>query len=329
MWSHLALDSDCFATNENGNFSHCEFVDACLPQGLSVAPFNSVNGRSEVHPPMKYSPTNGDVVINSVEKANNDQWDRCLKQIIEPLGFGGEEKEKRNSWCNFTHLGQCSYAGVYQPSLPNEHTQYGQFILIGGYVHVFRALGFSADKFSLYELRDKASEICSTSHSDLMTQFELRDRKAGVQSLNDIDVEAAATVEQLCFLSAYSFAILHHGHGFELERNFSVMETMEYGGAMLKVGWQLGAILYEINALPWTYTPDDTLMATEDKEDAESLKQSPNQTVPLNGLLFTLIALCTFVFVVKMQRKPTTVVSKASIDLPRYQPSSTPPICIK
>ena len=30
---------------------------------------------------------------------------------------------------------------------------------------------------------------------------------------------------------------------------------MNYDGAKLKVGWQLGAILYEINSMPWSYQP--------------------------------------------------------------------------
>ena len=37
----------------------------------------------------------------------------------------------RNKWCNYTHLGQCSFAGVYQPSLPDAGTAYGHFFLIG------------------------------------------------------------------------------------------------------------------------------------------------------------------------------------------------------
>ena len=37
---------------------------------------------------------------------------------------------------------------------------------------------------------------------------------------------------------------------------------MEYEGAQLNVGWQLGAILYEINALPWTFTPKTPSLET-------------------------------------------------------------------
>lgn len=105
MWSHLAQEAGCFET-VNGSLQHCEFEDACLPQGLRVVPFNSVSGRAQVHPPMKYGPLNTDVLINSVKEPHSNHWDACLEQIVGPLGFGGAEKEKRNAWCNYTHLGQ-------------------------------------------------------------------------------------------------------------------------------------------------------------------------------------------------------------------------------
>jgi hypothetical protein len=82
-------------------------------------------------------------------------------------------------------------------------------------------------------------------HSDLMAWYDvpITYNEDGVQIIGDIDVTQKAAQEQLCFLSAYSFALLHYGHGFEINRNFTVIETMSYGGATLKVGWQLGAIL--------------------------------------------------------------------------------------
>ena len=40
---------------------------------------------------------------------------------------------------------------------------------------------------------------------------------------------------ELCFLSAFSFAMLHYGHGFPLDKNFTAVETMSYEGVDLKV----------------------------------------------------------------------------------------------
>jgi hypothetical protein len=48
MWSSLAQGAGCFEEGVNGTLPHCEFIDACLPQGISVAPFNSVTGLSQV-----------------------------------------------------------------------------------------------------------------------------------------------------------------------------------------------------------------------------------------------------------------------------------------
>lgn len=58
-------------------------------------------------------------------------------------------------------------------------------------------------------------------------------------------------VLNLCFLSAFAYSMLHYGHGFDLERNFTAVKSMMYEGVPLQVGWQLGSVLYEINAIPW------------------------------------------------------------------------------
>jgi hypothetical protein len=87
----------------------------------------------KIHPPMSYHPR-ADVQVDGSGLASASvkaRWDGCLQQIVGPLGFGGKEKAERNRWCNYTHLGQCSFAGVYQPDLPDAATPYGRFVLIG------------------------------------------------------------------------------------------------------------------------------------------------------------------------------------------------------
>lgn len=52
-----------------------------------------------------------------------------------------------------------------------------------------------------------------------------------------------------CFIASYAYALLTEGYHFEPSRNLTVMAKIDG----LKVSWALGAMLYEINALPWEY----------------------------------------------------------------------------
>ena len=60
-----------------------------------------------------------------------------------------------------------------------------------------------------------------------------------------------------CFMSAFSYALLTEGYGFEPGRNLTVRGKIDG----LKVTWALGAMLYEINALPWEYVRPPTWVA--------------------------------------------------------------------
>jgi len=253
MWSFIAEEHGCFqGCYKAGCFqgdqvarTDCRVVDACLASGLSIQPFNDVQNQIELHPPARYHPVATNVWIDSQAPENGgSSWEGCLAQIVGPLGFGGEMKEERNKWCNYTHLGQCSFAGVYQPSLPDAGTAYGHFFLIGGYLKVWEFLGIGAHA-SLRDVAKAGKEVCALDAIELYTRFNVKHKSK----------KKKQEIEELCFFSAYAYAMLHHGHGFEVDRNFTALETMNYQGTLLKVGWQLGAILYEINTLPWKYKP--------------------------------------------------------------------------
>ena len=63
---------------------------------------------------------------------------------------------------------------------------------------------------------------------------------------------------ELCFVAAYAYEMFVTGHGFTADANFTTITETTYRGATVSVGWQLGAMLYEINALPWHYEPNAT-----------------------------------------------------------------------
>jgi len=115
----------------------------------------------------------------------------------------------------------------------------------GEYVKAWKLLGLNS-RASLGQAEAAGRELCALTSQELGVRFasELED---GTFTSEDM--------RMACFFPAFAFAMLHHGHGFDLDRNFTAIETMDYQGTLLKVGWQLGAILYEINTLPWKYEP--------------------------------------------------------------------------
>jgi hypothetical protein len=64
-------------------------------------------------------------------------------------------------------------------------------------------------------------------------------------------LEDGEDIVDYCFRSVYVFQILHNGYGFELD-DYVTSAGVVSGQ---KVGWALGAMLYEINTLPWHYNP--------------------------------------------------------------------------
>jgi len=60
-----------------------------------------------------------------------------------------------------------------------------------------------------------------------------------------------------CFVATFGYALLTEGYGFEPSRNLTVVNKIDE----LKVTWALGAMLYEINALPWEYVRPQTWVA--------------------------------------------------------------------
>ena len=131
-----------------------------------------------------------------------------------------------NAWCNYTHLGQCSFAGVYQPSLPDTMGPYGNFFLIGAYDHIWQALGLPATT-TLRALRAASVGVCSLDSAGLAERYHVKhEHLLGRTGHGDIDIgnettKALSAAQQACFLSAYAFALLRHGHGIELDRNLT------------------------------------------------------------------------------------------------------------
>lgn len=142
----------------------------------------------------------------------------------------------KNDWCDFAHGGDCSFAGIYQPKLPTQSETVGSFVGFSNYYHIWKFLKL-AENSTLDQLYTATKNVCSMSHDEVI------DFTARRVDYDDID--------SYCFRSTYAFQLLHSGYGFRM--NGTIRVTKIINGH--KIGWALGAMLYEINTMPWTHSP--------------------------------------------------------------------------
>jgi hypothetical protein len=76
-----------------------------------------------------------------------------------------------------------------------------------------------------------------------MSKDDLLKFNAATGVVEDVDVD------EYCFRSIYVFQLLHNGYGFNLDDHITATNVINGQ----KVGWALGAMMYEINAMPWKY----------------------------------------------------------------------------
>ena len=238
-WSHLAKVAGCWTwDDETGapvSTEPCEITDHCLPEDQEVSDFalTSVTGVFGVSPPLFAAPVHDRVKITGAKrtKASAERCERDVRDALFDPAF--------NRWCEYSHNGQCSYIGVYQPRLPTG-PDYGNFVLLGNYVKLFDQLSLG-NPTTLGAFHARAREVCGAT-TEAMPEGKL-------------------TADEFCFVAAFAYETLTTGHGFDGTRNLTAVDKMGYNGNYVNVGWPLGAMLYEINALPWTYVPPVAALA--------------------------------------------------------------------
>jgi Golgi nucleoside diphosphatase len=177
--------------------------------------------------------SSNDGYLNAILR-NDDSggnFDLCMELAYHLL------HKEQNEWCNFSHRGDCSFAGIYQPDLPEQSTKYGEFLAFSNYYAVWTFLGLPS-RSSLRDVQVAARTYCEMSLED-------------VTNIAGHRLEDGEDIVDYCFRSVYVFQILHNGYGFELD-DYVTSAGVVSGQ---KVGWALGAMLYEINTLPWHYDP--------------------------------------------------------------------------
>lgn len=150
----------------------------------------------------------------------------ACRQVVHQL-----LRQEANVWCNFAHDWDCSFAGIYQPKLPDL-----EFIVTSNFYSIFEFLGLGTT--TLTELRVQATRICDMTYPELQTYNNKR-----VKPL------AQADLVQCCFQATLAAAMLIEGVKFPLNKTVTAIDVINGQ----KLGWALGSMLYEINTLPWKF----------------------------------------------------------------------------
>jgi hypothetical protein len=161
-----------------------------------------------------------------------DQLDRCIR-VLKSNIIGNDG----NWYCDQVYNGNCGIAGQYQPALPESMS----FVGISSFEApwLFFQLPPTA---TLSTFREKATDICR------MTFGELIDYSAQLASLGKhVGTEVEDLLPYYCFLGSYTLLILEKGYGMKEKHTLTVLSSVKGD----KVSWALGAILYEVNSLPW------------------------------------------------------------------------------
>jgi hypothetical protein len=167
-----------------------------------------------------------------------DQMDRCVQSLKSLL------RKDRNDFCLEAHDGECSMDGSYQPPLPRGNT--GHFIGTSTYKYPWQFLQMPAVG-SVSQFRDAASNICSKSFNDIVLY------DATLTYLKT--AKHSSLLPYYCFLTSYMVVLLEDGYGFTDNNTLSTQDEIKGN----KVGWAYGAMLYEINSLPFKLVEPDEI----------------------------------------------------------------------
>lgn len=168
--------------------------------------------------------------------APNNQFLQC-KAALRPLLV-----KQSGVFCNEVYHGDCSIAGAYQPPLPHRYggsASHGSFLGTSTYKYAWNFLQLPTTA-SLADFDAHAAPLCQKSYADILSYYATNNLNTDNEKMTDI-------IPYSCFIASYISLLLQEGYGFYGNDTVTVLDTINGN----KVGWALGAILYEINELPW------------------------------------------------------------------------------
>ena len=214
-------------------------INPCLPTGSSVI-INSwlhLNDKGQFLPRSSPNSTEYEVKMMNNHTNETSQHEENFNQC-SALTYSLLRKDANNEWVVFSHDGDCSFAGVYQPPLPINNNGIDEYIATGNYADVFAFLKLGESSL-VSSINDAARHVCGLSWEEL---------QAYNKELSD-PISDPFELGQYCFRSIFVYQILHNGYGFPDDSRITAVDILNGR----KLTWALGSILYEINTLPWEF----------------------------------------------------------------------------
>jgi GDA1/CD39 (nucleoside phosphatase) family len=233
----------------------------------------------------------GDGMYQAILKNDYERGDpdACLDLAKDLLHL------EQNQWCNFDHKGECSFAGVYQPKLPELSDTFHEFLAFSNYYDIWKFLKLP-ERATIAQLEKATRHACSLSWDELV-------------NFAPGNLKGDEDLESYCFRSAYVHQLLRYGFGFQ---DNNVIRAVRVISGM-RVDWALGAMLYEINALPWSHDEQQQQQQQppqpQQHQDNGEYNVDINDDVdydddfPLAFLVASLIAIFIFLLTVFAQRE--------------------------
>jgi hypothetical protein len=138
-------------------------------------------------------------------------------------------------WVDFSHDGDASFAGVYQPPLPTNTSSIGGFIATSNFADIWEFLELE-ETSAIKLVKKKAKAICEMDLDEL-TKYNSRN----AHGVHDDELH------QMCFRSIFIYEMFTTGYEFPEDYKITAVDTL----GNQKLGWALGSMLYEVNSLPW------------------------------------------------------------------------------
>ena len=209
----MQVDNPCF---------HMGFSEVAFGVNAVTSPANAVTSLMDLS---MSAPGRVSGKPYDLDKSSKDstRYDQCREAVIPLM-----EKDK-DDYCDEAYHGECSIGGQYQPALPR-----AQHFMGTSSLKVPWAILRLPSNASLELMRERAVQVCAMDYGQVL------------QYSKDFNISAREE-KYYCFSAVYTLVLLEVGYGFWPNSTLTVVDTVRGN----KVGWPLGAILHEINNLPW------------------------------------------------------------------------------
>eukprot|EP00536_Pseudo-nitzschia_multiseries_P002756 jgi/Psemu1/317971/estExt_fgenesh1_pm.C_380011 len=214
------------------------YTNPCLPTGSSIE-FSSwihLNDEGQIYP--RSHPQSTPYTITMINNENEFDFQKC-----SDLSYKLLRKETNKEWCDFQMDGNCGYAGIYQPPMPQLNEDIGMMIASGKFADVFEFLELE-EVSTVSSVRKGAERVCRLSFEELQVY--------NAHLKNPVERKDLDVLKQYCFRSVFAYQMLRNGWGLGDDSEIDAVDVIDGQ----KLGWALGSMLYEINTLPWDFHPE-------------------------------------------------------------------------